>query len=76
VDKCVQEIHGVEQEPESFFDAVKHFESGHVYSILTKDSNGNFLGLSHQNQVSFADRVSNQIKGEKDSIGDHNNYLI
>ena len=51
--------------PICFVDAIKHFESGQVYSVLTKDAQNNFSVLSKTAEKSFAERVANQIEGKK-----------
>lgn len=48
--------------PIEFIDAIKEFESGQVYSVLTKDDGGSFNVLSQQAEFSFAERVQNQIE--------------
>jgi hypothetical protein len=40
-------------------DAIKNFQNGQVYSVLSKDSQGNFYPLNKQKEeYTFAERVA------------------
>jgi hypothetical protein len=60
-DKFVEQIDDQIFEPIQFTQAITSFENGQVYSVLTKDIEGNFRTLSKDMDFSFAERVANQI---------------
>ena len=60
----VQQIEDQPFLPIQFKDAIKDFESGQVYSVLTKDEYGNFNVLSQQVEFSFAERVQKQLENK------------
>ena len=39
-----------------FFDAIRNFENGQVYSVWTKDKGGNFVEINKEPGLSFLDR--------------------
>ena len=56
-------------------DAIKEFDNGQVYSVLTKDEEGNYSTLSKKNDFSFAERVTNEIKSIENK-DEKSGYLI
>jgi hypothetical protein len=63
--------------PIKFIDAIKDFESGQVYSVLTKDENGNFNVLNQNADYSFAERVANLLSNNKQTVENvESGYLI
>lgn len=58
-------------------DAIRQFQNGQVYSVLTKDEDGNFSTLSKKKDYSFAERVANQIvEGPQTQEKKDSGYLI
>ena len=57
--KFVEQISEQIFHPIQFIDAIKDFQSGQVYSVLTKDEYGNFNVLNQNADISFAERVAN-----------------
>ena len=59
--KFVEQIQEQIFKPVLLVDALKEFESGQVYSVMTKDDQGEFSILSKEYQPSFAEKVENEI---------------
>ena len=61
IDTCVEEIEEKAFEPVAFVEAVKNFVDGQVYSLLTKDEDGQFKAICRSRAATFADMVVNEI---------------
>jgi hypothetical protein len=62
----------------AFFDAIKEFENGQVYSVFTKDQDGNFKEeINSHSDFSFAERVNNHLKKSSfNSLDEKNGRLV
>ena len=50
-------------QPTLFIDAIKEFESGQVYSVITKNDDGTFSVLDKNVEKTFAEKVAAQALG-------------
>ena len=57
-------------------DAIKSFQNGQVYSVLSKDSQGNFHPLNKQKEYTFAERVALASDETQSNESDTDPFLI
>ena len=72
----MEQIHDQYFEPVPFTDALKSFESGQVYNVLSIDEQGKYSPLSKEKECTFAERVSKQLDNNEAEKKESAGYLI
>ena len=74
--KHVEQIDEQAFQPTLFIDAIKEFESGQVYSVITKNDDGTFSVLDKNVEKTFAEKVAAQALGQRSHENIEDGYLI